>query len=271
MASIHGQMDKELVERRMLRFVRGEVDVLLATTIIESGLDIPNANTIILRDADRYGLAELHQLRGRVGRERRQAHALVLLPQGPAAAARSRASGCTRSRSTASWAPASASRCATWRSAARATCWARSSAGHIAAVGYDLYCRLLAECRGARAGAAGPSGAREPAFLGIDVPGGVPLDYVGDAREKFRIFRRIAASAAREDLDDLADELEDRFGKPPRPGQAAAPVPAGAHRARAPHGIERIAPAPAGPSGVILHAPPAALGRSNAAVCPCGG
>jgi len=257
-AIIHGQMDKELVERRMLRFVRGEVDLLLATTIIESGLDIPNANTIILRDADRYGLSELHQLRGRVGRERRHAHALVLLPKGRPL----RDGAAERLRAIEEYSELGAG----FRIAMRdleirgaGNLLGPQQSGHIAAVGYDLYCRLLADAvehaRGRRS-----AERHEPAFLGIDVPGGVPDDYVGDVREKFRVFRRIASAHAREDLDDLAAELEDRFGKPPPAVKRLllcqrARIEAGAE------GIERIAPAPSDQPGVVLHGPEASLDR----------
>ncbi len=257
-AIIHGQMDKDLVERRMLRFVRGEADLLLATTIIESGLDIPNANTIILRDADRYGLSELHQLRGRVGRERRHAHALVLLPKGRPL----RDEAAERLRAIEEYSELGAG----FRIAMRdleirgaGNLLGPQQSGHIAAVGYDLYCKLLGEAvehaRGARV-----VERHEPAFLGIDVPGAVPDEYVGDVREKFRIFRRIASCQNRVDLDDLAAELEDRFGKPPKAVKRLllcqrARIEAGAE------GIERIAPAPSDQPGVVLHAPQPVLDR----------
>ncbi len=257
-AIIHGQMDKDLVERRMLRFVRGEVDLLLATTIIESGLDIPNANTIILRDADRYGLSELHQLRGRVGRERRHAHALVLLPKGRPL----RDEAAERLRAIEEYSELGAG----FRIAMRdleirgaGNLLGPQQSGHIAAVGYDLYCKLLGDAveqaRGRRM-----EERHEPAFLGIDVPGAVPDDYVGDVREKFRIFRRVAAASTRADLEDLAAELEDRFGKPPKAVRRLllcqrVRIEAGQE------GITRIAPAPSDQPGVVLHAPEPVLER----------
>ncbi|MDF1702944.1 MAG: CarD family transcriptional regulator, partial [Planctomycetota bacterium] len=139
---IHGQMDKDLVENRMMRFVRGELDLLLATTIIESGLDIPNANTIILRDADRYGLSELHQLRGRVGRERRKAHALVLMPKGRPL----RDEAAQRLQAIEEYSELGAG----FRIAMRdleirgaGNLLGAEQSGHIAAVGYEMYCQLL--------------------------------------------------------------------------------------------------------------------------------
>ena len=129
MAVVHGQMAEDELEAAMLRFVRGEADVLVATTIIESGLDIPNANTIFINEADIYGLADLHQLRGRVGRYKHRAYCYLLLdgdrrstPHGGAAAQGDR--GIHRARGRASRSP-----CATWRSAAPATFSARSRAG----------------------------------------------------------------------------------------------------------------------------------------------
>jgi transcription-repair coupling factor (superfamily II helicase) len=217
LASIHGRMEKHLVEDRMLRFVRGEVDLLLATTIIESGLDIPNANTIVIRDADRYGLAELHQLRGRVGRERRRAHALILLP--PRRPVRPEAS--ERLRAIEEYSELGAG----FRIAMRdleirgaGNLLGPQQSGHIAAVGYDLYCRLLADAVRRVKGEGAPPVAL--AYLAVDLPAGVPEAWVPDPREKFRLFRRVASVETLADLDALVAELRDRFG----------PVPADAER-----------------------------------------
>ncbi len=255
---IHGQMDKDLIEQRMLRFVRGEADLMLATTIIESGLDIPNANTIILRDADRYGLSELHQLRGRVGRERRHAHALVLLPKGRPL----RDEAAERLRAIEEYSELGAG----FRIAMRdleirgaGNLLGPQQSGHIAAVGYDLYCKLLGEAVEVARGRSQDE-RYEPAFLAIDVPGAVPDDYVGDVREKFRIFRRVAAASTREDFEDLREELTDRFGKPPKQVRRLllcqrTRIEAGAV------GIERIAPAPSDQPGVVLHGPEPSLAK----------
>ncbi len=250
-AIIHGQMDKDLVENRMMRFVRGEVDLLLATTIIESGLDIPNANTIILRDADRYGLSELHQLRGRVGRERRKAHALVLMPKGRPL----RDEAAQRLQAIEEYSELGAG----FRIAMRdleirgaGNLLGPQQSGHIASVGYDLYCKLLADAV-EQARGTGAERPPEPAFLGIDIPAGVPDGYVGDAREKFRVFRRIAAAHELREIDDLAAELKDRFGPLPKPVKRLllcqrVRVVAGTK------GILRLGPGPTGQPGVVLHA-----------------
>ncbi len=212
MVAIHGRMEKELIESRMLRFVRGEVDVMLATTIIESGLDIPNANTIILRDADRYGLAELHQLRGRVGRERRRAHALLLLPPDRPI----RAEAAERVRALQEYSELGAG----FRIAMRdleirgaGNLLGPEQSGHIAAVGYDLFCKLLAKAVKRVKGE--PEGEGEPAYLAVEVPGGIADAWIPSRREKFRLFRRIASAEDPALLDELESELGDRFGEPP--------------------------------------------------------
>ncbi len=131
--------------------------------------------------------------------------------------------------------------------------------GHIAAVGYDLYCKLLGEAVEVARGRSQEE-RYEPAFLAIDVPGAVPDDYVGDVREKFRIFRRVAAASTREDFEDLREELTDRFGKPPKQVRRLllcqrTRIEAGAV------GIERIAAAPADQPGVVLHGPEPSLAK----------
>ena len=142
-SSGHGQMDADELEEVMTTFVNGEADVLLSTTIIESGLDIPNANTIIIDRADRFGLSDLYQLRGRVGRYKHQAYAYLLLPRHAGLLADARKRITRASSNIRRSAAASRSPCATWRSAARAICSAPEQSGHITAVGFELYCQLL--------------------------------------------------------------------------------------------------------------------------------
>jgi transcription-repair coupling factor (superfamily II helicase) len=212
LTAIHGRMDKDQVEGRMLRFVRGDVDLLLATTIVESGLDIPNANTIVIRDADRYGLAELHQLRGRVGREHRQAYALLLLPErrtvNPEATERLKA---IEEYSELGAGFRIAMRDLEIRGAGNLL--GQQQSGHIADVGYEMYCRLLADAV-RRARGMGPP-PPTPAYLAIELPAGVPDEWVADAREKFRLLRRVASTETPEDFAALVTELRERFGAPP--------------------------------------------------------
>jgi len=255
--TIHGRMEKDLIEQRMLAFVRGEADLLLSTTIIESGLDIPNANTILLRDADRYGLAELHQLRGRVGRERRRATCLILLPKGRPLGAEA----AQRLRAIEEYSELGAG----FRIAMRdleirgaGNLLGPQQSGHIAAVGYDLYCRLLED---AVQGARGVGTERAAAAqLGIDVPGGVPDEYAGDAREKFRVYRRVVGAATPEELTALLDEVGDRFGPVPEPLLRLVL----AQRARIVFGalgIRWIGPGPKDIPGLVLMGPARALER----------
>jgi transcription-repair coupling factor (superfamily II helicase) len=259
LAAIHGRMDKERVEERMLKFVRGELDLLLATTIIESGLDIPNANTIVIRDADRYGLAELHQLRGRVGREHRQAHALLLLPEertvNPEAQERLKA---IQEYSELGAGFRIAMRDLEIRGAGHLL--GSRQSGHIADVGYELYCRLLADAV-RRARGAGPP-PPTPAYLGLDVPAGLPSAWVPDEREKFRLLRRVSATETPAELDQLEIELVERFGKPPR--AAARLLLAQRARILAGHaGFSRLDGAEA--PGVVLTEVPGARGLERLA------
>ena len=125
----HGQMDDAALERRMLAFLRGDADVLVCTSIIESGIDIPQANTLIVERADIFGLSQLYQIRGRVGRSRERAYAYLLYPSAAALTPEAAQRLSALSATTPSWARASRSRCVTWSCAAPATCWETSSRG----------------------------------------------------------------------------------------------------------------------------------------------
>ncbi len=247
-STIHGRMDKEQVESRLLRFLEGTIDLLLATTVIESGLDIANANTIVIRDAHRYGLAELHQLRGRVGRERRRAHALLLIPPDerllPDARERLRA---IEEYSELGAGFQIAMRDLEIRGAGNLL--GPQQSGHIAAVGYDLYCRLLADAVAHAQGR--PLDRPRLADLGFDVPGGLSAGYVEDVRETFRVMRRTAAIGRLDELAAWREELGDRFGPVPEPLDRlllaqAVRIVAGSF------GVERVEPAPRGSAGAIL-------------------
>jgi len=210
--TIHGQMDRDHVEERMMKFVRGEVDVLVSTTIVESGLDIPNANTMVIDDADRYGLAELHQLRGRVGREQRHAHCLLLVDRDRAV---SEEAG-RRLRAIEEYSELGAG----FRIAMRdlelrgaGNLLGAEQSGHIAAVGYDLYCRMLADAVRVVRRDGRPT--TDPATLDVEVPCGVPPDYVKDARESFRLVRRVSTARTLDVLDALREEVENRHGPIP--------------------------------------------------------
>lgn len=213
-AIAHGQMNENDLERVMLDFIDRRTDMLLATTIIESGLDIPNANTIFIDEADRYGLADLHQLRGRVGRYKHRAYCHLLIDPNknltPSAAKRLRAIE-EYSRLGAGF--AIAMRDLEIRGAGNIL--GSEQSGHIAAVGYELYCNLLEHAVG-RLKHLPPKTTVE---VDIDLPGKgyIPRSYVPDMRLKIDLYRRLARVADGSELADLEAELSDRFGSPPPP------------------------------------------------------
>ena len=210
----HGQMPESELEKVMVDFVDGSFDLLLATTIVESGLDIPNANTIFINEADRYGLADLHQLRGRVGRYKHRAYCYLLLGAHkaitPNAARRLRA---IEEFSDMGAGFAIAMRDLEIRGAGNLL--GTQQSGHIATVGYELYCHLLEN--------AVRTQKRMPPVRSIDVdvdlPGRsyLPTDYVPDMRLKIDIYRRLARITTVDQLSELREELLDRFGSLPDP------------------------------------------------------
>jgi transcription-repair coupling factor (superfamily II helicase) len=212
LAVAHGQMHEDDLERVMLDFIRRRYDVLLATTIIESGLDIPNANTIFINEADRYGLADLHQLRGRVGRYKHRAYCYLLLDPNknlsPNAAKRLRA---IEEFSDMGAGFAIAMRDLEIRGAGNIL--GTEQSGHIATVGYELYCNLLEQAvRGLKQ--LPPKTSIE---VDVDLPGEgyIPRSYVPDLRLKIDLYRRLGRVSNRTELDDFQAELVDRFGQPP--------------------------------------------------------
>ncbi|HET7228297.1 MAG TPA: transcription-repair coupling factor, partial [Chthoniobacterales bacterium] len=220
----HGQMDSDELEAVMHRFVAGEIDVLVCTTIIESGLDIPNANTIIIDRADRFGLADLYQLRGRVGRAEHKAYAYLLLPRElmMVGAARKRISAIKQYSSLG----------AGFRVAMRdleirgaGSILGTAQSGHIMAVGFDLYCQLLkqavAQIKGQKARW------RLEVDLRLDfvatneaefvrgtgrVSAFLPRSYISDTTLRIQAYRRIAEITTVEQLERLIKEWRDRFG-----------------------------------------------------------
>jgi len=208
----HGQMPEHELEDVMLDFVAGRFDILLATTIVESGLDIPNANTIFIDEADRYGLADLHQLRGRVGRYKHRAYCYLLVDPkkhlSPNSARRLRA---IEEFSDMGAGFAIAMRDLEIRGAGNIL--GTEQSGHIAVVGYELYCSLLEEAV-RRLKRLPP---KKTVDVDIDLPiaAYIPPSYVPDMRAKIDLYRRLAAITTGDRLDDLREELSDRFGPPP--------------------------------------------------------
>jgi transcription-repair coupling factor (superfamily II helicase) len=215
-AVVHGQMAADELEQEMLRFVRRDADILVATTIIESGLDIPNANTIFINQADNYGLADLHQLRGRVGRYKHRAYAYLLLDSertvSPNAAKRLKA---IEEFTELGAGFKIALRDLEIRGAGNIL--GTQQSGHIAAVGYEMYCQLLENA--VRTFKKQPL--RTPLEIHVDLPWSayLPRDYVQSQRQRIEVYRRLSRIRKLERLADFRQEMRDRFGALPEPAE----------------------------------------------------
>ncbi|MFO1021333.1 MAG: transcription-repair coupling factor [Planctomycetales bacterium] len=208
----HGQMPEHELEEVMVAFVTGQLDILVATTIIESGLDIPQANTIFIHEADRYGLADLHQLRGRVGRDRHRAYCYLLLEEGKHLTV----DAAKRMKAIEEFSELGAG----FRIALRdleirgaGNILGNEQSGHIASVGYELYCQMLENA--VRRLKKEPL--RQMRHVAVDLPlvAHLPGSYVPPGRPKIDVYRKLSRVASLEDLESLSAELRDRFGPPP--------------------------------------------------------
>jgi transcription-repair coupling factor (superfamily II helicase) len=209
----HGQMDEEVMEEVILAFMRHEYDVLVSTTIIESGVDIPNVNTIIIDNADTFGLTQLYQLRGRVGRSTNRAYAYLLYRPGKvlSSEAQERLEAIQEATELGAGMRV-AMRDMEIRGAGNIL--GAEQSGHIAAIGYDLYIRLLSQAvEEIRRG----HPLAEPGAITLDLPltALIPADYVADVELRLNTYRRIAGVESNQQLIDLRAELEDRFGPIP--------------------------------------------------------
>ncbi len=209
----HGQLPEADLEQVMLAFYAEEFDVLVCTTIIESGLDVPNANTIIIDDADRLGLAQLYQLRGRVGRSDRQAYAYLLYryPERMTAEAEQRLKALEEFSELGSGFKL-ALRDLEIRGAGDIL--GAEQSGHLSAVGLDLYCQMLADSVKTLKGE--PTSDYEGA-PGVDLPieALIPADYVPAENQRIALYRQLAATSTPERIADLAAEMTDRYGSLP--------------------------------------------------------
>jgi transcription-repair coupling factor (superfamily II helicase) len=226
----HGQMDEGMLEKVMTKFVAGDYDVLVCTTIIESGLDIPNCNTIIIEGADRFGLAQLYQLRGRVGRFKRQAYAYLLLHKHAQMLdpARKRLDALKQYRQLG----------AGYRIAMRdlelrgaGNLIGMKQSGHIAGVGFDLYCQLLRQSIARLKGDKGAALVRATVRLDFVSEGehvdegkaakgmlkaNIPPSYIDEAELRIRFYRELAMCATPKEVAAVAESMKDRFGKLPQ-------------------------------------------------------
>jgi transcription-repair coupling factor (superfamily II helicase) len=211
----HGQLDEKDLEARMMGFMRGESDVLVATSIIESGIDIPQANTLIVERADMFGLAQLYQIRGRVGRSRERAFAYLLYPSSAALTEEATKRLTALSDYTELGAGFKiAMRDLEIRGAGNLL--GDEQSGHVAALGFELYMQMLEEAV-ALAGDGAGGDEPEPVRLDVNVDAYIPADYIPYEQAKIDVHRRVAGARELADLGMLRDELEDRFGPVPEP------------------------------------------------------
>ena len=214
-AVAHGQMDEKLLEERMLGFLRGDADVLVSTSIIESGIDIPQANTLIVDRADLFGLSQLYQIRGRVGRSRERAYAYLLYPSAAALTQEAADRLSTLSDYTELGAGFKvAMRDLELRGAGNLL--GDEQSGHVAALGFELYMQMLDEA--VRAADPDEDGdLPDPVRLDVSVDAYIPPGYIPYEQAKVEVHRRIAGAREVADLQELRAELSDRFGDIPEP------------------------------------------------------
>jgi transcription-repair coupling factor (superfamily II helicase) len=208
----HGQMGEDELERAMLGFVERRYDVLLATTIVENGLDIPNANTIIINRADRYGLSQLYQLRGRVGRSDRAAYAYLLIPPQEALSpvARKRLAAIKEFSDLGSG----------FRVAAldleirgAGNLLGGEQSGHIDTVGFEMYTKLLEETIRELRGEEIEDGTRATVNLRVDLK--IEEDYIQDMNQRLTVYRKVASARTSQELETTLEGIRDRYGPPP--------------------------------------------------------
>ncbi|WGS31016.1 transcription-repair coupling factor [Bradyrhizobium sp. ISRA464] len=211
-AVAHGQMPPTVIEDIMSAFYDGKYDILLSTTIVESGLDIPNANTLIVHHADMFGLAQLYQLRGRVGRSKLRAYALFTLPaQQKITAQAERRLKVLQSLETLGAGFQLASHDLDIRGAGNLL--GEEQSGHIKEVGFELYQSMLEEAIvNLKAGVAEPAADRWSPQITIGMPVLIPEDYVNDLSVRLSLYRRLADLETDEEIDNFAAEMRDRFG-----------------------------------------------------------
>jgi transcription-repair coupling factor (superfamily II helicase) len=208
----HGQMPEAELERAMLAFMNGEYDVLCATSIIENGLDIPRANTIIINRADRHGLSELYQLRGRVGRSNRRAYAYLLIPpeQQLTEIARRRLAALKEFSDLGAGFKIAA---LDLELRGAGNMLGGEQSGHIEAIGFELYTQMLEEAVSKLKGEGHEERLQVTVNLGISLR--IDESYISEENQRLRMYKRIAGASTEAMLTEIRDELQDRYGQPP--------------------------------------------------------
>lgn len=208
----HGQMGEAELERVLLGFMKHEYDVFVCTTIVENGLDIPLANTMIIEDAQRYGLSELYQLRGRVGRSNRRAYAYLLIPQDTELSeiARKRLAALKEFSDLGAGFKIAA---LDLELRGAGNILGGEQHGHIGAVGFDMYIRLLEETVHELKGEEVPLEIHSTINLGLEIR--IPTEYIADEHQRLRAYKKIADATTVEQVQRVIDELADRYGAPP--------------------------------------------------------
>jgi transcription-repair coupling factor (superfamily II helicase) len=217
-AIAHGQMDEGSLEQVVVDFWEGRFDVLVCTTIIESGIDMPTVNTLVVERADLLGLGQMHQLRGRVGRSGSRAYAYLFHPMEARLSEEAYERLKTIGEATELGSGFKiAMRDLEIRGAGNLL--GESQSGHIAAVGYDLYCQMVTEAVGEMKGEAPP---KPPSELKLDVPSDafLPTDYVAKEESRLEAYRRLAGVTTAAEVADIRAEWEDRYGPVPAPAEA---------------------------------------------------
>lgn len=212
----HGQMPESQLEPVMKAFIAGELDVLVATTIIENGIDIPNVNTMLINDADKFGLAQLYQLRGRVGRSNHQAYCYLLYQSHKALSEEAKARlEAIREFTHLGSGLQIAMRDLEIRGAGNLLGAAQS--GFIASVGFDTYCQMLAEAIATRQGMSKSLDEQREAVIDVKIDAFIPNDYIPQVSQKIAVYQQLAKARSLDEVDTIAAGVRDRFGKFPHP------------------------------------------------------
>ena len=221
-AVAHGQMNEDQLSEIWRSLLEGEIDVLVCTTIIETGVDVPNVNTLIIEDADKLGLAQLHQIRGRVGRSSRRASAYLTFTRGKELSEiASKRLTAIREYTEFGSGFHIAMRDLEIRGAGNIL--GAQQHGHMEAVGYDMYLKMLGQAVSEEKGEI-PSIPEKECLIDLPIDAHIPSSYIENVPQKLAMYRRIADIKNQEDAEDVTDELIDRFGEPPQSVQGLITV-----------------------------------------------